>query len=552
MSCCLWNANALDNIDVVVLGGVERSVPLDGQIAYQFINDFYQAGGGVVTTGGALQQFGNLTGISQTYLDNITPVTVPSATVFASGAGRVVGPAHPITNDILDTGVANSNFAVAYSSRNFDRDGGTQVMTSAGGAGTDDLVTFRDGVVGGEGNAAFVGFRYLDHIVINAANDAQLRVKDPDFLLEQAIAWAAGVDKVNENTTQTFTPAMLLANDAGVSGTATISATTLYSANGATLRQVGANIAYDPTTSQIIDNLAEGAPFTDTFVYKVEDGGDSATATVSVTLFGTDDILYGDDPIIPNPELNGFGAGNSSQYRYGATLFQDDDEGTGIQYAIYRSGSIGDPPTGVTFDASTATFTFMSTAQTNYLQDMTLYAYEADGQNKSVEVGFSVDSSGDLRFVYTNYDQADGGPALEIAFDDTAGFTGAAPSGLGVSVDLSGIDTLAPSVLANVAVLDIRNNQENLLSIDHNDLLALLGTGPITATHQVTIEADIFDNIETMGGGPGWSATIGTDTVSGNDQIDYTSDGTNTDFGGNGDLFARLTIDGADASFVME
>jgi hypothetical protein len=541
-----WDS-LLSLADVVLVGGDENIDTLEGNIAYERLSNYYLNGANVVSTGGVVEQFFDIpTGATDVFLDTITPIgsqtggtsTGTNITIVSSQAS------HPIVNDIP---ISVTNLGSWYTAGTGQTDAGSLALANPTGGGSGHALSIQTVPVAGAGNSVFIGGAYLNH-TITSSQSADLRSGSADHLLEQALAWAAGVDKVNENTLQTFTADRLLANDVNATVSATITETSGYSTLGATIRLIGGDVFYDPSTSDDLNNIGEGMSVTDTFSYTVSDGGQTSSATVTVLVPGVTETNL--DPQLSGSELNGFSAQNSNAYRYGPTIYQDTDESAGVQYVIYRNGNPGDPPTGVTFDPTFATLTFTLTAQTNYLEDMSLYAYEPDGQNASVSIGYSVDAAGDLRFVFTNFAQADGGPVLEIAFDDNFGAGDVA--GTGELVDLSGIETLAPTVLDTLAVLDLRNGQENLVTIDTAALLEMISGNASAATENFKLQMDSYDNyilLDDSVSGADWSADLASGTTY---NLTDTTAGTAGDpgsFGVIGEIFATLEIDGGVQGF---
>lgn len=198
-------------------------------------------------------------------------------------------------------------------------------------------------------------------------------------------------------------------------------------------------------------------------------------------------------------------------------------------------------PAGISFSATFVDFTFTSAAETTYSDDFGIYAYEADGQSIFVNVGYSVDSDGDLRFFYSEFAAADGGPVLEIAYDDSVA-DGENLGGDGLLVDLSGIDALAPTVLADTAVLDLRNGQENDLTLTAADLLNLITGNDGVENEFIWIKVDSYDNVLLQDdgltpGSEGWKA----ESQVGNPNIyDITDTG---GFGAFATNFATIHID---------
>ena len=136
---------------------------------------------------------------------------------------------------------------------------------------------------------------------------------------------------------------------------------------------------------------------------------------------------------------------------------------------------------------------------------------------------------------------------LEIAFDDDAGFTGEDTVGTGQLVDLSGIDALAPDVVDNMAVLDLRNGQENSITIDTAALLQMINGNAVGDTENFIIQMDSYDNYtfnDDAVSAVDWSADLASGTTYNLTDTTAGTAGTAGTFGLIGDIFAVLDIDG--------
>ena len=347
-----------------------------------------------------------------------------------------------------------------------------------------------------------------------------------------------------ENIPFEFTAYSLLANDLNAE-TATITATSAFSAKGATIRLSAGNVTYDPTTSPSIDELATGESLTDTFEYTITDGGQSRDAifTVAVNGFTDEDAA----PIWDFTEMDGFAVEDPGVYAF--ELRADGVEmGEGLTYILHDGTTPIDAPAGVTFNEfGFAKFTFTDAAETDYTDGLGVYAYEADGQSIYVEVGYSVDEAGDLLFFYTDFAPADGGPVLEIA---------SVENGL---VDLSGIHTLTDqggplenNMLASVSVLDLENGQGDSLTLTADDLLRLIAGNTGSDNEFITIKMDdadtvMFDddnNSNNEGDPQGWVAVVSSTTLN-----QYSIDKTDSpsEFDAYAGTFATIFIDFAQA-----
>jgi hypothetical protein len=529
-----WDA-LFNSADVVLLGGYDPANLgyFNAPTGLQQLVAYYQGGGDIVTTGLIHEHLIGATGATLTAVDTITPLDIPGGApqLYTSGTEVVISTSHPVTANVDDFTLSTSLWT-GTSTGSIDADA-DQLATFSSGSNFNTVVV-KEASGAGEGNLAFVGGQYLNNNL--TSNPLELRSGDPDFLLEQALAWAAGTNQEDETENSQFTifASDLLANDVSAE-TANIIGVSAVSTRGATL--TGGNINYNALTSPELEALNDANPaVSDSFIYTVTDGVTTETATVTFDVRG---ITDGDDlPELPvSFEMNGFGSGSSNFYRFGNN-FSDADEATGVTYVLHNGTNEITAPVGMVFDPTFVTFTFDGTSTpSSYTSGLGLYAYEADGQAVYTEISYALDADRDLVFFYSGFDAADGGPVLEMAFDDTG-----VPDG----IDLSGIDLLAPGLLEDVAVLDLRNGQGNQLSIDNADLLAILVGGPFTNTRELTIQADGSDVIQSASSGTGWTANLNDDTTGGNDSIDFISDGSVSDYGGGGNIFATLTIDGAE------
>ncbi|MDF1726467.1 MAG: VCBS domain-containing protein [Sulfitobacter sp.] len=149
------------------------------------------------------------------------------------------------------------------------------------------------------------------------------------------------------------------------------------------------------------------------------------------------------------------------------------------------------------------------------------------------------EGDGDLPFFYTEFDESEGGPVLEIGTE----------AGLGsgtATVDLSGIEALAPDILEDVAVIDMRNGQANELSIDAADLLNIIEGNDASENEYIWIQIDPEDTVNLVddGGVPG-SAGWDAESQAGNLNVYDISD--TGGFGAYADTFATIFIDDGSA-----
>ncbi|MVO14524.1 hypothetical protein GO984_01765 [Rhodobacteraceae bacterium CY05] len=148
-------------------------------------------------------------------------------------------------------------------------------------------------------------------------------------------------------------------------------------------------MTYDPTSSSVLDEMAQGETLEDSFTYTVSDGnGGFDTATVTLTVSGVDDppILTG-----TTTAQSGF-TDQDFTYQFAENLFTDHDEGEAITYDVTLSD--GSPlPSFLSFDAGTRTVSFAANAP--QIGDIGLYtllvtASEPDGQSSTTTFTLSV------------------------------------------------------------------------------------------------------------------------------------------------------------------
>jgi len=347
-----------------------------------------------------------------------------------------------------------------------------------------------------------------------------------------------GSPNVTENAPVTLAFSTLLANDILVSQSTTVTAVSNFSSLGATVELSGGDVIYNPLSSKVLDDLNTSQTATDTFTYTISDGATTDTATVTLTVSGVNDLDA--PPVISSTQMSGFASGNSNQYRFGFRL-EDGDNASGITYLLHDGTGPISAPTGVTYSATFNDFSFTPSAQTNYTDGLSIYGYEADGQYMSIDFGYSVDGDGALRFFYSKFDEADGGPVLEIGLGSGS-----------ATVDLSGIEALAPDVLRDASVIDMRNGQLNDFELTAADLLNMIEGNDPTATEHFKLQMDNDDTyifLDDAVSAANWSADIASGTTYNLTDTTAGDAGDPGSFGIIGEIFATLEIDGGGQGF---
>ncbi|MFY0680730.1 MAG: tandem-95 repeat protein [Thalassovita sp.] len=200
----------------------------------------------------------------------------------------------------------------------------------------------------------------------------------------------------DENTAHIISADSLLDNDTDADGdTLTITSVVGLSVLGATVYLNGdGSITYDPTTSDDLDELAEGEVLEDSFTYTISDGnGGTDTATVTLNVSGVDD-----PPILTGTVLaqSGFSDEDFS-YEIASDLFTDHDEGGAVTYDVTLSDGSA-LPSWLSFDDTTNTLSFSANVpqpSDNGLYTLLVTATEEDGQSSTTTFTLSL-LDGDL------------------------------------------------------------------------------------------------------------------------------------------------------------
>ncbi|MFK7836307.1 MAG: VCBS domain-containing protein [Sulfitobacter sp.] len=303
-----------------------------------------------------------------------------------------------------------------------------------------------------------------------------------------------GASVTNEDIPETITAATLLANDndpesLGIS----VIGVSQYSAQGASLILSGTNIFYNPTTSAGLNNLAAGQNATDTFTYTIEsgDGLQQDTATVSLIVAGL--APSGDnDPVPFDVDGEGFEQGSANVYQVNPVFFSDNDAFTGITYKFSQISVDGALPDFLTFDPTTRNLTINGNfvAGDAGIQNLFLSGFEADGDFTVSPFQAQIGADGDFNWTLYGQNNAIGvSELLEVGIDSNVGLGDIVS---GVLVDLSGLG--AP--LEDVEIIDLRNAQENDLTIEVDDVLALVAGNAANANEQIHVDLDTFDQFE--------------------------------------------------------
>ncbi|MEP5732053.1 MAG: VCBS domain-containing protein [Sulfitobacter sp.] len=314
-----------------------------------------------------------------------------------------------------------------------------------------------------------------------------------------------GTAVTNEDIPATISTLTLLANDDDPGGLGVnFIQVDAYSAQGATLTLSGTDLFYNPTTSSLLNGLDLGEETTDTFTYLIasDDGSQVESATVSLVVAGLDSL--GDNaPVSFDLDGEGFEQGSANIYQVNPIFFRDDDAFTGITYKFGQTFVDGELPNFLTFDPSSRNlsvngrFTGLDVGTHNLF----LSGFEADGDFTVVPFQIQLGADGDFDYTLFGVGNSIGAtPLLEVGIDSDFGL-GDLP--LGVLVDLSGLG--AP--LADVEIIDIRNAQENRLTIDVDDVLALVSGNAADANERIDVDIDTDDLFDIETGAGDWILT---------------------------------------------
>jgi len=183
-----WSTE-LAKYDVVVLGGSGISPGTDYTQSSLFtaLDEFVNAGGGVVTTGWFAKTLSLTTDpLAQQQADYITPVSTAGESYVTLGANVAVSdPTQPIVSGLGDAYVSNAQFHELALGIDVT-DGAVQLATAGG------LTAIAYDAEVGLGRTAYVGATYLANSQYGTENPGGLREGVADQILEQAVTWAAG------------------------------------------------------------------------------------------------------------------------------------------------------------------------------------------------------------------------------------------------------------------------------------------------------------------------------------------------------------------------
>lgn len=178
-------AAELAGYDVVLLGTPFEPLTV---AAAEAVHDFYRAGGGVIATGWFAYSYRNESSSSTLgiHLDPTLPIDMDGNRVTTSGSVDIV-PGHPITEG-LDASINFSNSYLEYESL-FEPD--AIVLATQGGVTVSAAQE-------GEGRGVYLAPSYFE----DSSSDPVLRSGQGDQLLEQAVIWAAGGNRVDSFAVQ--------------------------------------------------------------------------------------------------------------------------------------------------------------------------------------------------------------------------------------------------------------------------------------------------------------------------------------------------------------
>ncbi len=128
-------------------------------------------------------------------------------------------------------------------------------------------------------------------ISLTGINDPVVAVDDINFTTDEDSPLAADPSR------------NLLDNDNDPEGNATVDAATLTTTLGAEVTiNADGTFSYDPTTSNVLQQLAPGATATDTFNYTARDATTSSVGTVRITVNGLADVIANNDQYNTNED----------------------------------------------------------------------------------------------------------------------------------------------------------------------------------------------------------------------------------------------------------
>ncbi len=175
----------LNNYNTVVLGSIATTtIPFNNTTFIDALRSWVQNGGGVVTTGRGL--WGAFSEVStRAKVDDIVPVSLQSGVVNIPGSAGVliVNGGHPVSSGVANFSTASSIESTSTSSP----DPGATLLGITSGRPTVVTGSF------GAGKSVYLGPHYSV-----GAGTSDLRIGNPDRVLEQAVAWAAKLPPPNQ------------------------------------------------------------------------------------------------------------------------------------------------------------------------------------------------------------------------------------------------------------------------------------------------------------------------------------------------------------------
>ena len=175
----------LDAFDVVLIGDSASRALLE-QVA-SALRDWVQMGRAVVGTGGLIAAAGNSSGTPIWQINEIIPVSIWGASSYLTDPSvDILDSAHPVTQGIADFSITGS---LEYQANGFAW--GDMLAAANGQPAVVVAPVYGPSLIDNSyGNSVWLGLDYF-------TGSSAVRTGSADRLLEQALAWASGVDEVD-------------------------------------------------------------------------------------------------------------------------------------------------------------------------------------------------------------------------------------------------------------------------------------------------------------------------------------------------------------------
>lgn len=176
----------LSDFDVVVIGDPGSRGQLEGEVEQALQNWWFRTGGGLVGTGGLITAAGSTTGFTLFGLDFIMPIDINGGAiqVVADQSLTIASPSHEVSQGLVNFAIPGP--AEVPSGDVNDTGGFAPVEVLATVVGRPAVTVMTNSF--SHSRSAYVAPSYYD---VTATG---LRSGSADRLLEQAVAWASGID----------------------------------------------------------------------------------------------------------------------------------------------------------------------------------------------------------------------------------------------------------------------------------------------------------------------------------------------------------------------